>query len=92
MSIYTKLLQEGSLPEFINCEQAIIVVDCVCHECFMSAIDNHIVKVKTNDNGDILVNTVSLLEFVEQADKNYIKKCKQGRLKYLKDIKEGKIE
>ena len=92
MSIYTKLLQAGLLPEFINCEQAMIVVDSICHECFMAAIDNHIVNVKVNDNGDILINTVSLLEFAEQKDENYIQKCRQDRLKYLMELNEGEIE
>lgn len=92
MSKYAQLLQEGSLPEFINYEQATNVADCICDECLSRLLADHTIESKKNDNGDRLINTVSLLEFVEQADKNYIKRCKQDRLKYLKDLKEGKIE
>ena len=92
MSIYTKLLQAGLLPEFINYEQAEKVAAYICPDCFTSAIKDHIVKGKTTDNGDVLVNTLSLLEFVEQEDKKFIKKCKDERLLYLMEIKEGEIE
>ena len=79
MSKYAQLLQEGSLPEFINYEQATNVADCICDECFSRLVADHSIESKKNDNGDCLINTVSLLEFVEQADKNYIKNVSLNR-------------
>lgn len=92
MSKYTKLLQVGLLPEFITCEQAEIITDCICHDCYISAIDNHIVKSKINDNGVISINTVSLLEFADQEDKKYYNKCQNERIVYLMGLEENETE
>ena len=92
MNSYTKLLRAGLLPEFINYEQAEIVATNICHDCFTAAIDDHTVESKTKDNGDISINTVSLLKFLEQADKKCVNRRQNERLLYLMEIKDGKIE
>ena len=86
MSKYTQLIQNGSLPEYISFEQAANVADCLSDKGLLELINVRTIESKELDNGDRVINTVSLLEYMEQLDNDYIKDCQDDRLKYLKDL------
>ena len=90
MSKYSDLLQDGSLPEFINFEQAANVADCLSNKRIQMLIDGCFVESIELDNGEIAIDTVSLLEYMEKLDNNYIRDCQDDRLNYLKALKESK--
>ena len=87
---YQKLVDNGSLPEFITVDQIVKAVDgAICPNCVRNAIEKNYLDAKKLDNGDYLVNTVSALEYFDYLDHCNFKKDQQSRVIYLMELKVG---
>ena len=76
-------IAKGSIPEYITIDQAVIVAEVEDEEWVYNMIDVKNIRYSETIEGDYLVETLSLLDYLEKFDKAWMAEKMRNRLDYL---------
>ena len=76
-------IAQGAIPEYITIEQAAIVAEVDDEDWVFDMINAENIRYTKTVEGNYLVETLSLLDYIEKFDKAWIAKKMRNRLDYL---------
>ena len=82
-------INKDIVPETVTFEQAAKLSD-ICKNCLMDAAIKGMIETKKLDNGDIVINTMSLLNYINEIDRITMMERRKKRLNYLIELKRKK--
>ena len=87
---YAKRVEKGLLPKYISWSQASKIEEGY-NMIIDEAIENDDFESK-EENGELMINTVELLDFIDELDEESLEDKRKNRLKLLKTMKQDKAE
>lgn len=82
-------IDKDLVPETVTFEQAAEMTE-ICDKCLMNAAIKGMIETKKLDNGDFVINTMSLLNYVNEIDRITMMERRKERLNYLIELKRKK--
>lgn len=79
-------INKDIVPETVTFEQAAELSD-ICKNCLMDAAIKGMIEVKKLENGSFVINTISLLDYIDEIDRITMMERRKERLNYLIELK-----
>ena len=82
-------INKDLVPETITFEQAAEMAE-ICNNCLMDAAVKGMIELKKIENGSFVINTISLLDYINEIDRITMMERRKERLNYLIELKRKK--